>query len=1127
MNLRNVSLILFLLMGGSASAANVDGTWIDTTGNWNVDTNWSSNPSIPGVPGTDFDQATFSTLTTGNYSITLQNGSGTGTSVSLSELIFSSSVNEFTISQKTTATQIIMKGQVSPPVSSVISVTEGTHFINAPVVLNYGTSLNMGQTSASTLTFTANGNITHSSDYGLTVSSTHVSTLQNYATMNPFSLSIENTNFNNDNVTHSGAYNAGAQVEVTDQFQYYATGVNTATFYNYYGVTASTIQFGGSDGTTNIYNDYYYYNSMTFTPYWAQMSTTGSIDIGGGSGTTNFYNSATTNQIFTSNDGSYLTIGDGSGTTNVYNNGDSSLIYTEGNGSYLIIGSGSGPTTVENYGPSSAVYTEGQIALIYIGSGSDTTTFLNFGDSSSLYTSGDRSNIIGGSGTGITNITNSGSDAVVYTTATNSSILLGTGIGVTNIVSSGPSAGIYTNNIFSDIDIGSGSGTTILTNSGNASYIQTNDPTSSIVIGSSGSGTVTGYNSGPNSLISSADDLTIGSVFGTTVFYNQGCYSQLYATRTLYLGVGGNGFTTIYNDNNSVDSCGSGYVDTILSQGNLCVGGTNTVVNNTGNVNMDAYGSVIVNGGLINNTSGASLAYEFATEISMTGGHIYNDSSSYLGSSQVNYYVTAGLLEDNANTNQSGSFNALNYNQYAAGTLKFGVFSPSAYGALQVEELADLEGSLIVQGLSGSAFNADDVLTLINADGGRTGTFSQVVVTGFERNLIGDITYGPNTVDLIFANVLGPQNSFPAGGITNMVFLGTNQNNIQLLRKMTQLRDRMESFGSGTLVALADEVTMLKGPKFSADQTNLKEKQRSLVDKKSAGKGEKRYPARFYAGPTFSAGSVSHKDRQIGFGYSSVGCLGGFDYGFDRFGFGVAVDYMALGADVHNHWGHVDVDQLLGSFYTVYTPAGCEELSINGIVGGGYDWYDFSRVAGPSFATQKAKGKTHGYVFDALIDLEYTVTQNVWSKMPKCCRLIPLFDLQYIHLNKNRFTEHNASVYNLTVQNESLNSLRTTLGSRLDYLWNWKDWSFRPQFDVAWQYEYLNQNRVVSFDALSALSNSGLGFVPIPAGRSTLLVGFDLLFTYNDFVEIEATYDLEYNKLFFDNSFYVDIGVSF
>ena len=1017
-----------------------------------------------------------------------------------------------------------MKGQVYPPVSSVIDVTEGTHYINAPLVLDFSTSLNMGQVSASTLTFTANGNITYSSDYGLTVSSTHVSTLDNYATMNPFALSMANTNFNNDNITHSGAYDAGAEVTVPSEFAYYATGANTATFYNYYGVTAGSIQFGSSDGTTNVYSDYYYYNDMTFTSYWAQMASSGSIDIGGGSGTTNFYNAATSNEIYTTDAGSYFTIGDGSGTTNIYNNGDSSLLYTEGNGSYLIIGSGSGPTTVENNGSSSSVYTLGEIALIYIGSGSNTTAFSNIGPSSSLYTSADRSTIIGGSGSGTTTITNSGGSAYIYTQGTYSDILLATGTGVTNIVNSGSDASIYTNNIFSDINIGSGSGTTTLTNSGPGASIQTNDPTSNIIIGS-GSGSLTGYNNGTNATISSANNLSIGSEFGTTVFYNEGCYAELYAAQTLYLGAEGKGVTTINNQNNSMTSCGSGYFNTILSDVNICVAGANTVINNVGNVNIDAYGSLMVSGGLINNTSGGSLANQYAIAITMTGGHIFNDSSSYLGSSQVNYYISGGLLEDDANSNQSGSFNALNYTQYSGGALKFGIVSTDLYGALQVAETASLAGELVVQTLPGFSFQADNVLTLINADGGRTGTFSQVVLADFPRNLIGNIVYGADTVDLIFANVLGPLNTFPAGGVTTMAFLATNQNNLQVLRKTNQLRDRMESIGSGALVAFCDEVSMSRGLNLGVGQENIEEKQRSLVDKTPPAKEQ--YPSRFYAGPTASSGNVYDKGSQIGFGYSSVGCFGGFDYAFQRFGFGLAVDYIALDAHVQNHWGRFDVDQVLGSFYTVYTPACCEELSVNGIVGGGYDWYDFTRVAGPSFATQNAKGKTNGYIFDALVDLEYTVTHNVWAKMPKACRLIPLFDLQYIHLNKSRYTERNAGVYNLTVQNESLNSLRTALGTRLDYLWNWKNWSFRPQFDTAWQYEYLNQNRAVTFNALSALTNSGVGFGPVPAGRSTLLAGLDLLFTYKDYLEIEVTYDAEYNKLFLDNSFYIDIGVSF
>jgi uncharacterized protein YhjY with autotransporter beta-barrel domain len=112
--------------------AAVTGSWNTTTsGRWGTATNWTSNPNVPGVPGTTTDAATFPTLGTATVTITLENsGGGSSVSPELQTLSMAGGIlfpTQYTIQQFGGAGTLVMTN------APTITLQDTNNVINAPI----------------------------------------------------------------------------------------------------------------------------------------------------------------------------------------------------------------------------------------------------------------------------------------------------------------------------------------------------------------------------------------------------------------------------------------------------------------------------------------------------------------------------------------------------------------------------------------------------------------------------------------------------------------------------------------------------------------------------------------------------------------------------------------------------------------------------------------------------------------------------------------------------------------------------------------------------------------------------------------------------------------------------------
>jgi outer membrane autotransporter protein len=123
----------------------------------------------------------------------------------------------------------------------------------------------------------------------------------------------------------------------------------------------------------------------------------------------------------------------------------------------------------------------------------------------------------------------------------------------------------------------------------------------------------------------------------------------------------------------------------------------------------------------------------------------------------------------------------------------------------------------------------------------------------------------------------------------------------------------------------------------------------------------------------------------------------------------------------------------------------------------------------------------------------------------------------------NSYREQGAGMFDFKYNSQNVRSLRSMLGTRINYSWNWTNVVFKPEINLGWQWEFFDKNRHIG------VSGGGFGtnlLLPQP-GRNVALAGIDFLVTLFDKYGIEASYDFEWNKLYVDHFFYVGCNFKF
>ena len=288
--------------------------------------------------------------------------------------------------------------------------------------------------------------------------------------------------------------------------------------------------------------------------------------------------------------------------------------------------------------------------------------------------------------------------------------------------------------------------------------------------------------------------------------------------------------------------------------------------------------------------------------------------------------------------------------------------------------------------------------------------------------------------------------------------------------------------------------------------------------------GEER-PWDFYFGPKGQVGNVVSKETYQGYRHSSLGAFTGLDYAFSQVGLGLIAEYERMDGKAGKKWGNFIINSVHADAYATYAPSVVPEFSVNGIVGGGYQWYDINRRINQGLV-HTLRGSPRGAEFDTQLEIEYAFGDSAFSAMPETLQIIPLASLQYTYLHIDKYKEKGYQPFALDISQQNVKSLRSTLGFRINYSWMTENVEISPEANFGWQREFLDKDRDIDFIPILFPT---FGFtVDFPKiGRNTALAGFDLLITLYKKHGIEAGYDFEYNSLYHTHFVYMGYNVKF
>lgn len=470
-----------------------------------------------------------------------------------------------------------------------------------------------------------------------------------------------------------------------------------------------------------------------------------------------------------------------------------------------------------------------------------------------------------------------------------------------------------------------------------------------------------------------------------------------------------------------------------------------------GTVDPSSIGSLLTVYGPMTITKGTLINDDlvlFATDLLVTGegsiqgtGTFASTTSSFPTLNPFNQFINNGTVRPGHSPGRMRLVG--HYKQTPNGTLEIHILNASGpgekgYSQLSISETAALDGTLKIIFDPGASVNCHDQFTVVETTGGVSGKFSSVNIVNLPCQLEPTLSYLPNSV--LFQ--LNPCCVSSIVNFTQTLFASiTDTNNFFIKRQLQRI-------------------------------------QQSVVSKE-----ENKQMGNFYIGPTGSVGKSDRTDSQLGFNYWSAGAVTGADYALSEGGVGGLVLYENIRSSrIDNKQAHFRVQRAHATLYGTYLPLQAPELSLDLMVGGGYDWYQTGKNSSPT-----------GYELDSMLSLEYTFTQNSYH-------IIPMANLQYTYLH---FNNHQ----NLAFDNNHRESLTTILGLWGDRTWN-KEHPFTAQANLGWQHEYLNNSQ----------SNSE---------RNSLLAGIDLLFQWKSNSSVEFSYDLIWNNQFNRNGFYIGYNTSF
>ena len=156
---------------------------------------------------------------------------------------------------------------------------------------------------------------------------------------------------------------------------------------------------------------------------------------------------------------------------------------------------------------------------------------------------------------------------------------------------------------------------------------------------------------------------------------------------------------------------------------------------------------------------------------------------------------------------------------------------------------------------------------------------------------------------------------------------------------------------------------------------------------------------------------------------------------------------------IYSKYSNGGLNKINTGLFGVYASFQNGGFYADAILTGGYSNYSTKRSIQFSTIDRTATGNLDGLQFSTYLDIGYDWTIGNFT-------FGPILAAQYTYVSISPFTEQGAGSLNLQVDQQSISSLRSSVGGRIAYTWKMtKHVTLIPEVRMFWQHEFLGDSR--------------------------------------------------------------------
>jgi outer membrane autotransporter protein len=251
--------------------------------------------------------------------------------------------------------------------------------------------------------------------------------------------------------------------------------------------------------------------------------------------------------------------------------------------------------------------------------------------------------------------------------------------------------------------------------------------------------------------------------------------------------------------------------------------------------------------------------------------------------------------------------------------------------------------------------------------------------------------------------------------------------------------------------------------------------------------GEPWYMGRLsaFVSGTIGTGDTDGSDEEIGFDFDFYALTAGVDYRItDTAVLGLALNYASNDSDFDFNGGDMDTDSYGITLYG--TASITEQIWIEGSAGYTRNDFDMSRNIVYATINRTAQGDTDGNEWNGSVGVGYDWYVDALS-------ITPTAKLAILRSNVDGFAESGAGGLNLTVEDQDIDSLTSSLGVELSYAISTDFGVLVPGARAAWVHEFDDDSRVITLRYTADPANTALTVITDDPDRNYADAGLSLV----------------------------------